>query len=321
MPQEDPQGRLPFEVAEAHHRENIALLRRLRLPGKARDFLVWVANNEFKWGSPLRVTYRQIGETERGLACSRATAARVVDRLRNLGVLSVENIVTPNGQRPNEYRVNWVEVSRLWSEVTGDPTSDRQPPSPEFVSPKPESHFDNARVSKCARPSLILTTPESHFDTHNKEQHVLKTHEEIPPYRDARRRSGEKRGFGSAPAREDFLLLESEWPTVREKANQIIQALGRPKPGKEQDDRELAFKIAWLSHLGQLPESVTADAIAVIKSGFLKGERIRNNAAMYRGILVMRCDQLEIDLHRLLSRTPGPEWLETISQSQTMEKV
>lgn len=318
MGNDDSQGRLPFAAIEAHHRENLDLLRRLAgalgLPGKARDLLVWTANHEYRWSAPLRVTYHQIGEKERGLSCSRATAARVVSRLREHGLLAVVSVVTPSGQRPNEYRVDWDSVTRVWREVSssgdfGEPLRN-QNPAPQNETP---------RVSKCAAPSLILTPPAPQNETHIKEIHVLKTQEEIHTYRTACAES--QRGSARlASVREEFFLPEGEWPIVREGANGILRVLGRPQPGKEGEDRVLAFKVAWLSHLDELPEAVTADALAVVKSGYLKGEKIRNNAAAYRGVLVQRCKQLEVDLHRLLLRVPIPDWAEKIFQGITQTK-
>jgi len=144
------QARFPYGAIDAHHEENLSLLRRLPgINGKARDLLVWVANIEHRTGEPLRRTYEELGESERGLRCSRATAARVVAQLREMGVLSVTPIKTGAGQRPNEYAIDWEGVSLLWGRAPQrPPEADPRPVATAMIQEKPESHFEQPRVSK-----------------------------------------------------------------------------------------------------------------------------------------------------------------------------
>jgi hypothetical protein len=295
------QRRFPYGAADAHHEENLSLLRRLSgINGKARDLLVWVANIEHRTGEPLRRTYEELGESERGLRCSRATAARIVAQLRELGVLTVTPLKTSAGQRPNAYSIDWdgVHTALFGGGQVG-------------AEPEPESHFVKARVSKCASQSLILQKPESQNDTHNKEHSLIPLLRTLP-----NRTGGERLGSARGDFCSEFALDHADWPQVCQEAKRLIGILGdHSDPERKAEDRELLFKVVWLAHLGELPEAVTAGALGVIKSGWLRGKRIENPWAAYRGVLVKRCQLQQprpIDFHALLARVPVPPWAEAI---------
>lgn len=182
------QANLPYAAADAHHEENLSLLR--RLPGisqKGRDLLVWVANIEFRTGNPLRRTYEALGEPIHGLRCSRRTAHRVVSDLREAGFLTVTTVKRSIGQLPNEYRIDWDGVRKA------------------LFGQKPECQNGKAGVPFCQSRSAILSKPECQDGTHNKEIQSL-----IPILRTLPSSPTNAQSPKAATAADDFLKVKPE---------------------------------------------------------------------------------------------------------------
>lgn len=118
----DPrQAALPFGAIEAHRRENIDILKRLAkvldLRVEERELLVRITTIESgPKNEPLRKTYAQLGCKQWGMGCSARTAFSAVKRLKELCLITVTTVKKGDGQRPNEYRIDWAGVREAFNE-------------------------------------------------------------------------------------------------------------------------------------------------------------------------------------------------------------
>ncbi len=312
------QGRLPYGAAEAHRRENIDLLRKLAkdlgLPVKARELLIRITIIEHDNGEPLRKTYHQLGCPERGMGCSIRTAIYIVKRLQQEGLITVHQVKTGAGQRPNEYRINWDGVRLAFAKARESQT--------RCHDDDPACNYCRSSVQKLQSQGAILADPACKNCTHSKYSPL------IPPLNTSPNRTEPAPGedpvrFGSVS--EKVFLDHQHWPSVRDEANVICQALGKPKEGMERDDLLLAVRVASLKRLGVLPEEIFAETLRMIKSGRIKGEPIRSRAAAFRSGLAVRCKKAGFDFHGLIDSLELPEWAEdeiaAVTKQSTKQEV